>query len=332
MKIYAIKTPTGFFISMKPSGYIYSGDEKILSNYFFDGVKAEPTFHPTWGVIKSQPMKVSHMEKQPNINHRYHLIDESLKSEKFPLEMIREDVAEYINYSWEMKDEYSHLSSLYKMIYDVQPDIEIVDEFEFIIVLETGEIEEPKKMKYEAWITQYTSDGLKNITNKDIVHQLIDQIVFPSILIHETPCTLSSKESYDIVRRHVQNNIDPKVAKITSDYDFCFTVQKRVPLAEPYKYQVDLNNSIFNKRKRKPNIVTRIQEERLLPCFEMTYSPQNYKGYTPIKPFEAQNENELKEQIDEYLSELMSKINEPLKECPTCCGVGFLYKGLQEEK
>ncbi len=56
----------------------------------------------------------------------------------------------------------------------------------------------------------------------------------------------------------------------------------------------------------------------------MTYSPEGYKGYTPIKSFEGKNEIDLKTQINSYLKELMDVINEPLRECPTCQGTGIV--------
>jgi hypothetical protein len=147
--------------------------------------------------------------------------------------------------------------------------------------------------------------------------------VYPALTIHERPCKLTSKQTYDIVREHVKLNINPKVAKITSDYDFCFTVKKIIPIARPYSYEYDARSPW--SRRRKPEMKTRWVGDKEIDCFEMTSTEDHYKGYTPIKPFEGKSEDDLKDNIDAYLETLMAYINEPMKECPTCNGVGVLY-------
>ena len=162
--------------------------------------------------------------------------------------------------------------------------------------------------------------GSTNITSSNIQHQEVDKIIFPSILLPNTPCKLSSENTYKIIRAYIQDNIDPKVAKITSDYDFCFEVVKKIQLAKPYTSE----RTYKPKGRRKIEIVKTFRDTRDARCFEMTHSGSNYKGYTTIKGFEGNNEADLKEQIDAYLKDLIEFINEPLKECPNCNGVGVL--------
>lgn len=325
MKIYAVKAPTCYYITANPvQSY---RNESGLEGYLFDGRPADKSFHGSWLVIPKEPAVVSHMKRQPNINYRYHLIDESLASEKFPLELMRDDVTYADGGDHYFKAEYAQLQSLYQLLSDKQPDLEIIDEFEFIVCLEVESVTAPSKMEYRVQRTHWSHEGVCDLDNGAVKHQLIDLIMFPSLLIHETPCRYTSEDSFKIVRQHIKDNIDPKVAKITSDYNFCFEVQKRIPMAKAYKYTVDVNNDIFSKRKRRPKYETRTKEERLEPVFEMTWSPENYKGYTPIRDFEGRNEDDLKEQIDAYLEHIMAVINEPMRECDKCCGVGFLKGG-----
>lgn len=325
MKVYAVKVKDGFYLSASPNNTYYSYNERDrLHAMLVDGKKPLPTFHVNWVFVDHEPIKISHMQRQPNINYRYELIDKTLKSDRFPAVLVRDEVAFYADGDWCWKEAYAPLRSLYNLVSDNQPDIEVVDDFELVLVASVDSVSTPDKVQYTVAAGPWDSDGKSTITNASVEHQLFDKIVFPSILIHEQPARLSSRDSYRIVREHVKNNINPQAATITSDYDFCFTVKKRVPKAKPYHYTVDVNNNSFTKRKRRPKYEERLQKDVLLPCFEMTYSPENYKGYTPIKGFEAENETALKEVIDAYLEHLMAVINEPMKECPTCCGIGYL--------
>lgn len=323
LKIFAVETNRGVYITSHPDDSRY-GDSNFTA-YLFDGKHVESTFKQGWSKLDTPPKKVTHMQSQPNINHRFVLIDESLVSEKIPLEMTREQAGEVIDcqrFQW--KPEYEIYQSLYLAVSDEQPRIEVNDEFDYFVLAVIDNIQEPQIISYPFEESRlYGQKG--NIENKDVSHAIIDQIVYPAIAIHERPCQLSSKQTYNIVREYIKRNINPKSAIITSDYDFCFTVQKVIPLGTPYSYQYDKNDSIFGRKKRKVEMRSQFVENKKMVCFEMTSTEDNYKGYTPIKSFTGINENDLKEQIDSYLETLMAYINEPMKECPHCNGVGVLY-------
>ena len=51
-------------------------------------------------------------------------------------------------------------------------------------------------------------------------------------------CRLTSQESFDIIRWYIKRNIDPKAAEMTSDYDFCLTVKKLIPLESPKEFKL----------------------------------------------------------------------------------------------
>ena len=161
---------------------------------------------------------------------------------------------------------------------------------------------------------------MQQVTEEDVFYSLLDRIMYPSILLSQRPCCLSSEQTYKIVRRFIQDNIDSRWASITSDHDFCFTVKRRLRLPAPKEYTVNVN--AFSKRK--PRCQRRTETEHEETCFEMTYSPKNYDRYTPIKGFTAKTQPELNEKINEYCQALIRDINAPLKDCPQCSGSGVV--------
>lgn len=322
INLIAVETKEGYYITREKSPY-----SNNLQGLMFDGIPASSTFHKDWGYVMCKPIvKVSHIETQPNINHRFVLKDDTL-SPKLPLEILKDDAGEYIDtcdgktFIW--KDELAQYRSLYVEVSDEQPDKEVGDEFALHIAFVVEDIKPPPEFRYpcneyyDRW-----ADGNKRtnyVTNGNIEHQLLDRIIFPKIILHNTPCRISSEESYEIVRGHIKRNIDNKVAKVRSDYNFCFDVVKIINI-EPYQ----VTREYTPPRCRKPRTSNRMVSSREVPVFEMTYSPYNYKGYTPIQAFEADTEEELKIQVDNYLAELMEVINKPLKDCPNCKGTGVI--------
>jgi hypothetical protein len=169
----------------------------------------------------------------------------------------------------------------------------------------------------------YEVSQVTKVTQNSVKYPVLTQITVPSLLHPATPCSLSSKDTYDIIRHHVKQHINLDVAKITSDYYFCFTVKKLIELYEPEEYKVDVNQ--FHKRSQ-PKYETRYRKTREVEVFEMTHDEKCYKGYTIIKGFSANSQPELAAVIDNYLDELMMEINEPLADCPHCKGLGVVVK------
>ncbi len=334
MDITAIKSNKGYYIHRDKSEGGYS-QSMHLDNYLFDGINPQKTFNDQWFFIDNIPSKVSHYERQPNINHRYILADGSLESDKIPATIMKVDVGDEVddggNIIW--KPELSLYKSLYTELSDEQPSIEVIDDFTFNVVLEIGDVTDPVEFtyptghSYDRWAKDNRRDNF--VRRGNIIHQDLDKIIFPSLLIHETPCVLSSEDTYKIVREYISTHINPSVAVITSNYDFCFTVKKRVPLAK--SYQAKYTDS--SKRKgSKDRIRMRMVTHREFPIFEMTHSKSMYQGYTPIQGFEARNEQELKETLDSYMEDLSKQINEPVTECPTCNGCGVLFDEVKENR
>lgn len=148
---------------------------------------------------------------------------------------------------------------------------------------------------------------------------MVHSALYPSIMHPSRPTSVSGDELYKIVRYHVRENINPKYAKITSDYDFCFTVKKQIGI-EPIHKTRDARVG----RQRKPRLVSYTVNDREVQLFEMTPPSKKYQGYTPIKGISADNHEQLKERIDEFLNNLMEQINEPLETCNKCKGDGVI--------
>jgi hypothetical protein len=326
LKIFGVKTNSGVLLSEKPTERYSRGTS--LTNYLINGEKPESTFHIDWVTVKEKPESIEQLKSRPNINHRYELIDKSLESDKFPLVIDRKEVAYYDDddYYWVWKKEYSHLQSLYNEIYDKQDPEMVRIEFEYEQIAEVDEVKNPDGFSYTVLADpQWSHKGTKQINHKDVEHQLLDKIMFPNILLNNKPCKFTSEQMYNIVRQYIKQHIDYDVAAITSDYRFCFTVVKKIELHNPYTLKDQVLKSNGRPYKR-PKYNTRYIDSRNVEVFEMTYSPENYKGYTPISEMIGENIEDLKEKVDRYCEELIAVINKPLRNCEACEGKGVIAR------
>lgn len=332
LKLIAIKTDRGYYITdnINNDGY-YRTEIKTLK---FDGEKPKTTFHKDWFIIKKFPKSVMREKDRPSINKRYELdapeMFPKLKKIYNGNEVIINEPCSENDYTREITEEFRKIASLYTYKDESGEMIYEPIEFEFEIIGRMKNISDNTPFAYEV---ENEADYGKtyNIYNNDIVRNLIDKIVTPPILIHLKPCSLTSHDSYKIIRQYVKQNIDLSVAKITSDYNFCFTVQKVIGLAEEEEYTMTQN--LFSKRKTK--YITKYRNSREVKIFEMGWSPRCYEGYTPIKGFKGKDEKDLKKNVDKYLKDLINRINEPLVECKHCNGMGVILQekgGESDEK
>ncbi len=326
MKFLAIKTDKGYYLTDEVENKDYNHSQIESQRIKFDGEKPEQTWQEKWFLIKDYPKIITKEVSQPNINKRYELIDK----EQFPNlalvikqedAVVQESCSEN-DYTTIYTKDFAKIQSLYKLESDSQLPIDEPIEYEFIVIGEMKEIPDTIPFKYEVQKTQWEHEGTTFLTNSSIVKNLLDKIVTPPILMHTVPCCLTSEQSYKIVRQYVKSNIDNNVAKITSDYDFCFTVRKVIKLAENEEYIINQNQFT----KRKPKYVTKYRNSRQVTIFEMGWSPKCYEGYTPIEGFKGKNEKDLKKNVDKFLKDLITKINEPLVECPNCKGLGVIIE------
>lgn len=311
-KFNVIETNDGFYINN-----LYN------ENHYYNGKKAEKTFNNNWVFVKEFPEKFEILKEQNITNIRFELIDESNETDIIKKVFMRKEVQNYNEeeYEWVWKAEYKHLQSLYKYKFDKPEPIMVLQEFEINNIFKVDKIKEYDTFSYTIDIGKY-GNKKSVITQKDVSYQIMDTIVFPDIVLSSRPCKLSSKQTYDIIRKYIKTNINIKYAKITSDYDFCFSVEKNIKLNEPIEYSVNINAG----SRRKPKYETRFRNKRSIKIFEMTNNEDKYKGYTVIEGFSGNNHNNLKNKIDTYLKNLIDFINEPLIDCPHCNGEGVILQ------
>ena len=243
LNTHMVKTDKGCFITdcMAIDGYDHNYHRSKLKDLFFDGEKPESTFYPNWLKIKQYPSTIQKMQTPPSINRRYELKDKDLASEKLPLVIMEE---EYDNYD-------EDIFSLYAYKKDEQEPILVNVECNIQIVMEVDNFELPPVINYKAIKRCSYSDEEFTIINTDVKHQLFDKMVFPEIMLHTRPCSISSQNLYCLVRQYIKDNIDTKMAKITSDYDFCFTVKKIIPLYLQELKKKEIKFSIVQKLIKK---------------------------------------------------------------------------------
>ena len=269
-----------------------------LTMYLFDGKEPEKTNKREWYKLDKIPTEVLQKKPATQINKRY-----ELKAGYTPTEMLPQIV------TMEMHDteEYDEVLGLYTYKYDMQDEgYESID-----FTIET--IYKRKDFEF-----------LPNKFNANV--DLLTQIEFPEEAYQDKPCQLSSEQVYALIRERVKRDIDNKVAKIKSDYDFHFEVVRKVNLDESYSYQYDANNSSTDKR-RKPKWVNRMVTEKEVCILNLKRksSDSSYGKECQLAPsITGENYEDLTKKVEYYLEELMNQINIKYCECPQCKGWGVV--------
>ncbi|MCC0783547.1 hypothetical protein IR152_10720 [Clostridioides sp. ES-S-0108-01] len=316
MNIYMVKTNKECFISDCEvfQGYGYDYHRTKLTNIYFDGEKPKETYCKNWYVIDKYPERIE-TKLIEYTNKRYELNNKNMECEKFPKTINVEDIDKF---DFEIREFYTFQKD------ELPPKLVEVENVKIEVIMELDSFEMPNKIEYEANGVKenYKNSSVYKITNADVKHQLLDKIIFPELMLSSRPCKLTSKQMFDITRQYIKENIDLSKAKITSDYDFCFTVKKIVPLLTPEKITYQ---NVFAKTKKERNKINfKIKEYKEVKIFSMTHNQCNYDGYTAIDAMYANNENELKEKVDTWLKGVVDAINKPLESCPHCNGTGYI--------
>jgi hypothetical protein len=291
LKLVAIKTKNKILISDNINGESYFHTK--LSNYLYDGEKPNKTYHKDWFEFKTIPTKIEKQLPARKINQRYELKNGFQETDLTP---------KVINKSYIDEDsDFYEVKGLYDFKYETEEAGFESIPFEITIAEEIDGEFEIVKMEH---------------TPK---YNLLDRITTHPVLLQTKPCYLTNEESYKIIRNHVKVNINPKYAKITSDYDFCFTVEKVIELHKTYEYTVNVN---ANYSRRKPKYEKRYNITRTVRVYQV--APKTYDGYPIVEPFSGKDYDDLKKNIDEFLHNLMEMINEPVVECEHCKGRGVI--------
>lgn len=299
MSLVAIKTKSAVYISKN------AGNKDFFTfpnGYLFDGQEARKTFESNWYELDKLPTKVECIVKGGTYIKHWTLKEGYISSESFPMII---DVQYDITDKYDEDNEYLEISALYEKVIEKTEDtrkeveftVDVIEEFE-------GEwkfVEKPYKAEYG----------------------LLDKITVHPAFLQDKPCKLSMAESYTIIRNYVKENINLKVARITSDYDFCLTVTKYINLNEPEPYKETVGTG------KRAKVVVKFRDTRPIKVLEV--APKPYQNYPVVVPFEGTSYENMMENIEKYLKNLIDEINEPMYDCPCCKGKGVVTKTQRDE-
>lgn len=302
LKIVCIETKNnGVFIQKASTPNVYYYDD--LKTYLINGAVPESTAVEKWYKVSDIPERIEKVSPSRKVIKGYKLKLGYIPSEKLPSEV----APDYFN--CDEDDDKDQFRIFYDEIAEEIPQENINFEFELHVIAER-----------DTW------EPIR--TDFKLTHGLIDQLTIDPILLPERPCKLDSQQSYKLIRAHIKTNINPKYARVTSDYDFCFAVSKVIPLSERVPY----SKNIAKWNAKKPKYVTDYRLNRDVQVFECGPKDQYgkvYQGYTGCIEFSGSSYEDLQVNIDSYLKELIDKINEPIYDCPHCKGTGVILEKIK---
>lgn len=317
MKIKAYKTNLGLFIQQ--DGY------PKYESYKLNGVDIK---YPSseWLFLKDvHNIDFFEILKKGQPKHvGYTLKISSIASEEIPLSLSVEDVQPSIDdegdTTWES---YSDFQALYKPVHEPTPDVweQLPVEVEVLRELHIDNYDNPIKMSVGTNVRmQEPSWNVSSELSKVVVYEDIERILTPEFLLHERPCQLAPVQLYSIIRNWIKMNVNPKAAYISSDYDFCFTVKRRVAI-KPLTVKTEVKKQ-NGRSYASPKFNTKTIQFKEETLFEM--APSAYQKYTVLEQWYASNLKEMAEQLKHYLETLMDEINTEAEECPHCKGLGAI--------
>jgi hypothetical protein len=251
----------------------------------------------------------------------------AVASDEIPLKLSVEDVGAYYNDDLEewCCENYTSLKDLYKEDRVKAEDTWEQKEFNVEVLREfiIENYEEPAKTKVtNAAVIPKVPYGSSNVLADVVQYSDIEKLITPEILMHERPCSLSKGQVYAIIRQYVKENINPKVARITSVYDFCLTVKKVIKI-KPYVHKREILKQ-NGRSYSTPKYTTSTVSEKMEEVFNL--APKAYQHYNVAEQWDADNLKDMAEQVRVYLEDLMENINKPLEECGCCGGTGVIIK------
>lgn len=321
MKLKAYKTNLGLFIQQE--GY------PKYESYKLNGVDIK---HPSseWLLLKD----VHHIDffeimKKGSPKHTgYTLKISSIASEEIPLNLSVEDVEPYTDddgdTGWK---NYSDFQALYKAVYEPVPDVweQLPVEVEVVREIHIDNYENPVKMSVGTSVKMQDPQwNTSDLLDKVVLYEDLERILTPEFLLHERPCQLAPMQLYSIIRNWIKVNINPKAAYITSDYDFCFTVKRRVTI-KPLTIKTEVKKQ-NGRSYATPKFNTKQVSFKDEILFEM--APKAYNSYPVLEHWHASSLMEMAEQLKNYLDILMQEINTEAEECPHCKGLGAIVNNI----
>jgi len=264
-----------------------------LSYFLIDDCVPVKTNEQRWFRVNSIPKSLKIKGSDKSTNYRF-----TLKNGITPSALLPEKIE---SEGSSIPEEYENVAGCYKMECDTIP----------------GEWEE-RPFTLEIIYKSNDFEWLKTVYPHQ--HFLLDQIECPSDLLDSIkPCIADRKQMYTFIRDYIKKNINPKVASITSDYDFVFTVARDVKLYEPIHTERNAGTS------KRPKWVNDIKDKKTIMIYSITTEASYLKGGCHYPdPVIGKNAKDLDEKINKTLEEIMKEINKEFCECPTCKGWGYV--------
>lgn|SRR5574343_210496 len=319
VEILRYKTNVGYFVKVN-TAYAHA----IFAGYVVNGLTHDDAIKINgYAKLDSEVTSVQkHIAPARKLLH-YTLKDKELESSKLPL---------IVKQYWDEDAEETKLQgvegyeALYEPVYEVTEGY--LEDVPFVII-QMGEylIDDPtnikdRKIKLAGVSNMWHGKTIEEELSKVVVYDDIVKLLTPEFALTQAPCKLTSHQMYRIVRQYLLENLDMKENIITSNYDFCFTVKKRVH-TKPF---ITTESYLTGRNKWKSKQVTKTEKQ--VEVFEMTYSGYKgtggYEGYTCIPELKGDSLQDLSDKLDEYLYDLVHVLNQPVKECECCGGTGHI--------
>ena len=315
MKFKAYKTNLGMFV--QPQNSVY-GSHRLNGSI---------SLQAGWNHLKDVFEITSYetLQNGSTVTVGYVLKISSVANDEIPLNLTAEEVGSYYDDDEEetVWTNYNDYKALYKPVTETLPSVwkEVPFELEVIREIQIDNYETPLQMTIGTPVRMQepnwqSSDDLSKV----VLYEDIERILTPEFLLHERPCQLAPAQLYSIIRNWIKMNINPKVAFISSDYDFCFSVKRRIAIKP-----VTVKTEIKNQRGRSyatPKFTTKQVAYKDEMLFEM--APKAYNNYPVLTHWYASNLKDMAEQLKQYLQDLMDEINAEVVECEHCKGVGAI--------
>lgn len=332
MKIKAHKTNLGTFFKIADP---YFSDLEKMQVISINGIPTKDIkkAYSGWYLIEGDIQEVIKSAPVPVKIIGYELTDKKYASAVIPVYIPAEDVTT----EWDDNSEsrvwtgtYDDLQGFYTTVLSESGITQEVVQFEveYLDELQIDCYNAPVQMQVTLTGERAYPPLTKEVDLSSVVNYSdIEKMLTPEFLLHERPCTLSSKQVYSIVRSHILANLDGKYARVTSNYDFCFEVKKVVSTPT---FTVKKEKLTSRGNSYKPaRFENKSENSKLISVFNMTWDKadkgKGYGDYSVIPGWSATSLQAMQEQVKNYLEELMLVINSPAKECEHCRGVGMQF-------
>lgn len=318
--------------------YYKTNQGLIISNAFTWGNISQYRFNETdkseliplideWFLLKGHDsiLKVDRwLEGKSKIDH-WKLIDDSLANgNTIPLKMLDSEVE---SYKESIDDGYFIAWSNHKNIRPLYDEVKVYTDgyYEDIPFKATcigsveGDITKPVDTKFNIIRSNsYDTKPIEIPIGTIVKYSEIDLILTPKFALHMKECALTHQDSYNIVRSFILDNIDNQYARVSSNYDFCLSVNKIIKV-KPIVADMDMYKDI--PTSKRPKFTSKKHSESSYEVYSV--APKAYQSYSVIKPFTGNNLEDLVKNIKLFLNELITEINTPHYACECCGGVGY---------